>query len=170
MTKKPDASPPEDSRGEDYYRVLSEVMEDHAQRQERQRLASRRQPSSGSQSMGIAAMIIGALSIYVWTAPPAFIRPAPYPEQPARQVDAGLRMELFFQAQKIESYREANGRLPDSLHQAGEPQDGVTYERADGSSYRLVASSGGETLVYDSREPLREFLGDAQSVIMGGSS
>lgn len=170
MTKKPDASGPQEGQEDDYYRVLSEVMEDHAERQERQRAASRRKDSSGSQNMGIAAMIVGALSIYVWTAPPAFIQPDPYPPPSARQVDAGLRMDIYLQAQQIEKYRQANGSLPASLDEAGEPLEGVEYERAEGDAYRLVASTGGETLVYDSRESAREFLGDAASVVMGGVS
>lgn len=118
--------------------------------------------------MGIAAMIVGALSIYVWTAPPAFLQPEPYAEPAPRQVDAGLRMDLYLQARKVETFRRENGRLPASLEEAGEVEEGVRYERA-GGGYRLSATSAGETLVYDSGEPLSDFLGDARSVIMGGA-
>lgn len=170
LTREPDAPPPDESRGDDYYRVLSEVMEDHAQRQERQRQASRRPESSRSQNMGIAAMIVGALSIYVWTAPPGFLQPEPYPEPSALEVNAGLRMDVYLQAQKIERFRRENDRLPATLEEAGEPEDGVIYERTGDASYRLVTTGGPEPVVYTAGEPLGEFLGDAESIILGGSS
>jgi hypothetical protein len=103
---------------------------------------------------------LGVLAVYLLIAPPAWvvlndIEPPP----PAVQV-ANLQRAIVFQAGRINSYQAINGRLPESLEEAGSPTPGVQYHVRGASSYQLVGSVGDQIVLYDSTESLEDWAAD----------
>ncbi len=164
-----DTSPPPDGEDRDYYRVLSDVMTDRKEREERAQSAVRRASRGNSSAPGIVAMVCGVLSVYFWTSPPDFLRPDPFPEVTVEQLEAGVRVSLYLQAQRVNRYVEENGQLPTSLEQTGPLiEDDIFYSRNPNGSYELSRSYGdGLRLTYTSDQDLTEFRGNALDVVNG---
>ena len=169
MTERQDKST--DEQDKDYYRVLSDVMTDQKQRDERRAKSAVHRASRGSSTMpGVVAMVCGVLSVYFWTSPPAFIQPDPFPTATVEQVEAGARLSLYFQARTINFYLRDNGRLPRTLEEAGRVEsEEIQYQRQSERVYELSIPYGenGARLTYRSDQDLIEFRGDAMDVVNG---
>lgn len=145
----------------DRYEALLEVLEhektqaaradaqDEADRRERR---ARRMPY-----WPVAALLV--ITAWLWIFPPAFLRLDPPPPQPVEQEEAALRFTVYIQAQRIKAFRQANGRLPRTLEEAGEPLPGMRYTVLQPGLYQLTASTDRMTLTYRSDLPLEEFVG-----------
>ncbi len=114
--------------------------------------------------------ILTAVSAYFWIGPPEWMQPEPPPQPTAQLEEAGLRMNLYLQAMRIESFRAAEGRLPASLVEAGDPIGNVVYRRIDEQTYHLSGTSDNLVLGFTSTEPLETLLADAMEVIQRGPS
>ena len=79
----------------------------------------------------------------------------------AEKAEAGLRVAMFFEAQKIENFRQTTGRLPDTLAEIGSTASEMTYQRVDARTYQLVGESRGVTLTFNSDQAIQQFVGDA---------
>jgi hypothetical protein len=79
-----------------------------------------------------------------------------------------MRMEIFQSALVVEEFLENQGRLPDGLEEAGEPEAEVQYEALDGETYRLSLAGPHGSLEYVSSDSLELFLGDAVQIIRTG--
>ncbi len=79
----------------------------------------------------------------------------------AERAEAGLRVAMFFEAQKIENFRQTTGRLPDTLGELGSAPAEMSYQRVDARTYRLVGQSRGVTLTFNSDQAIQQFVGDA---------
>lgn len=75
-----------------------------------------------------------AHNVQAWT-------PDPVP-QPVAMQQRTAQVSLLVAGQRIEAFRDENGRLPTSLEEAGLPGAGLQYE-VDGDSYRLVVPGEG---------------------------
>ena len=141
--------------------LVAEVLEDAARREEAR--AKKPEPS-GRARQRVAAVTLplaGAFSFYLWFGNPSWVTPT-LPDPVSReQAEAGLRVAMFFEAQKIESFRSQNGRLPDSLAEIGSGASEMTYQRLDARTYELVGQSRGVTLTFNSDQAITQFVGDA---------
>ena len=168
MSEPPKRPPAERVSGRDMADALADVLRDQsekAQRREGQGPRGKRTTSAGS---WVALIILSLFSAYLWFGSPSWLQPrAPDPISPALE-DAGLRMEIFDQALLVEDFRDREGRLPNSLSEAGDPFSEVDYLRGDGQTYRLTAAGMSGTVEYTSTDSLELFLGDAPQVIRGG--
>ena len=75
------------------------------------------------------------------------VNPIAPPDLAAQTTD--LKKALWFQAQRIEAYRQQHGQLPAQLADAGSAIPGVEYVR-EGDRFRLVGMVGDATVVWDS--------------------
>jgi len=77
-----------------------------------------------------------------------------------------MRSAIAINADKIADFREANGRLPDSLDEFGAAYPDVTsYTRLPGNLYELRVSERGDTIVYRSDQNLGELLQGAGATL-----
>jgi hypothetical protein len=142
--------------------LVAEVLKDAA---ERDAAARRREETTVGRTRQKVAMVslplAGAFSFYLWFGNPAWVTPTLPDPVTAEAADAGLRVAMFFEAQKIEEFRQRTGRLPDSLDELGSAPPEMTYQRRDAQTYRLTGTSRGVTLTFDSDQAIQQFVGDA---------
>lgn len=164
---------PTSGNDRDYYKVLSDVMEDQKERETRRESASavQRANRSNSNTLATIAMVCGALSVYVWTNPPEFIQPAPFEPQGAIVDDAALRFAVQLGAGAVNRFVEENGRLPETLEEANPPSlvDGsISYTRLGADLYEILAfdQSTSDTLRYTSDLNLQAWVGTMRQDIL----
>ncbi len=166
--RTPPPPPPPVARGE-MASALADVLEDQATKAKRRAKAPRpTERRAGPAILGLLA-VLATVSAYLWFGNPAWLQPDPPEPLPLLVQDAGLRMEVYLQALRVEEFREREGRLPNTLEEAGDPFSEVGYVRLDGARYRLSLSrfEPDLTVEYDSGQPLGEFLGNAPQLIRG---
>jgi hypothetical protein len=143
--------------------LVSEVLKDAAQREE---IRSRKAPM-GRNRQRVAAVslpLAGAFSFYLWFGQPAWVTPTLPDPVTTEAAEAGLRVGMYFQARRIEEFRDRNGRLPESLEElGGTPPSEMTYQRLDARTYQLMGQSRGATLTFNSDQAIQEFVGDAMN-------
>ena len=142
--------------------LVAQVLEDQQRREAAQR--QKVEPSRArSRVAAISLPLLATFSFYLWFATPAWVTPTQPDPVTVAEAEAGLRVAMYFQAQRIESFRQENGRLPDTLAETGGAPPEMTYERIDARTYRLDGTSRGASLVYESTQPPQEFVGDAMN-------
>jgi hypothetical protein len=142
--------------------LVSEVLQD-AQRREHARSKKTEAPGRNRQRMAAVSLpLAGAFSFYLWFGNPAWVTPTMPDPVPIEKAEAGLKVAMYFEAQKIEGFREQTGRLPDTLDElGGTPPSEMTYQRVDVRTYQLVGQSRGVTLTFNSEQAIQLFVGDA---------
>jgi hypothetical protein len=151
------------STGAETADLVSEVLKDAAHREE---VRSRKAPlARNRQKVAVVSLpLAGAFSFYLWFGQPAWVTPTMPDPVSNEAAEAGLRVGMYFQAQKIENFRQQSGRLPEALDElGGSPPPEMTYQRIDARTYRLVGESRGVTLTFNSEEAIQQFVGDAMS-------
>jgi hypothetical protein len=157
------------SSGSEIADALADVLEHTAKRAEAEASAEKpRDRSSAFHWFGLG--ILTAISAYLWFGAPDWIQPEPPPPPTVQLEEAGLRLNLYLQAMRIERFRTAEGRLPASLVEAGDPISNIEYQRMDEGTYHLSGTSDNMVLGFTSTEPLETLLTDAMAVIRGGTS
>lgn len=109
-----------------------------------------------------------AAAAWLWVAPPALIRPPGPPEPPLELVEAEVRMTLYQAVLRLEAYRDSAGSYPEGLEVVFEgPEDleGLLYERLDPARFRLFATRGVASAMYQTGDSLAAVLGDAVQVL-----
>ncbi len=146
--------------------TLAEVLEHAAAREEaaHKRLAQKKQ-AKWVLPLGVN---LGVFAVYLLIAPPDWVVMDPIEGPPVAEQEEGLRMAMYLQTQRIETYRIANGSLPEALSDAGSTVVGVDYRRQGQDSYQLVADVGETVLIYDSTESALDFARGADSRMRGG--
>ena len=96
--------------------------------------------------------------------PPAWILPAPQPTPTAAEREASIRFAIYLQAQQIEHFRAARGRLPSTLAEVGAPLPNVQYLALSATSYQL-RSTGNDAIVFNSTDSLNAFLGESMTLL-----
>ena len=72
---------------------------------------------------------------------------------------------MAMQYQRLERFRQANGRLPQSLAEVGEPMQGIGYERVGADQFVLRGRTGGVSLQLRSTDSVRDFVANSYTVI-----
>ncbi len=159
----PTSSRPRKKTGNETADLVAQVLEE----QQRREAAQSKAPPSRSRTRvaAISLPVLASFSFYLWFATPAWVTPTVPDPVPPAQAQAGLRVAMYFQIQRIEAFRQQNGRLPDTLEETGNAPAEMTYERLDARTYRLSGSSRGTSLTYESTQPPREFVGDAMGTL-----
>lgn len=140
-------------------RAIEEVLRDQARREVLRDIAYRI-PRASLRTRVAAAVLLG-LALLSWLLPIPFLEPGiPFPLPPAEET-SGLRLATYLQAQQVEAFRQSSGRLPDVLREVGETIPGMTYERIDASTYRIVGATERTTVRWVSTDSLGALLGDA---------
>lgn len=150
--------------------LVAQVLEDQKRREAAQ--TRKVEPSSArGRVAAISLPLLATFSFYLWFATPAWVTPTQPDPVSLEDAAAGLRVAMYFQAQRIEQFRQENGRLPDTLAETGAAPPEMSYERLDARTYRLSGQSRGSELTYVSNEPLAVFVGDAMGRLgIGGAS
>lgn len=148
--------------------ALADVLHEQKEKAESEKERAARQKRGTSPVTWVAFVVLSAVSAYLWIVSPAWLHPEPPEPIPMLLEDAGLRMEIFNVALKVEVYRDRVGRLPNSLEEAGDPFSSVEYRQLGSNVYRLSLAGPNVSIEYSSTEPLELFLGDAVQVIEEG--
>ena len=146
---------PEEARA----RAVAAVLAEQAVRTEARR--RRRTEPTTTWRRVIALVVLTVTALYLWIASPAWLAPPPPPPVPVERIEAGLRLAVYLQAQRVRDFRAERGRLPAVLEEAGEPLAGLRYERIDARTYRIRAFAPGGSMLYVSTDSLPAFVGDA---------
>jgi hypothetical protein len=142
--------------------LVSEVLQD-AQRREQARSKKSEGPGRNRQRMAAVSLpLAGAFSFYLWFGNPAWVTPTMPDPITIEKAESDLRVAMYFEAQRIESFRAETGRLPDALDELpGTPPGEMAYQRVDVRTYQLVGQSRGVTLTFNSDQAIQLFVGDA---------
>lgn len=140
-------------------KALEEVLRDQVRREVLRDVAYRRPAASFRTRIAAAALVVVAMIFWFFPIP-AFEPEVPFPLPPIEE-DAGLRVAAFIQAQQVEAFRRASGRLPDVLRETGEPLPGIDYERLDAHTYRLRGWTERDTINWVSSDSFPALLGDS---------
>ena len=154
--------------GKEMADALADVIKDQSEKaQAREAAAARTRRTSGPVTW-VLFVVCSVFSAYLWIGSPQWLKPDPPGPVPAPLADAGLRMEVYNQAVLVEDFLEREGRLPNSLQEAGDPFSDVSYQRLDERTYLLALETESGAVRYESGRPLEAFLGDALQVIREG--
>lgn len=111
--------------------------------------------------LGVSFVICLLLALIILQ--PAWLFNHPPAESPQSQ-EASLRIRMYVEIDRIQRYKEANGKWPESLQEAGVDGSGLVFERR-GPGYILTGTNGGLTLRYRSTETPEDFLGNSYEVV-----
>lgn len=143
------------STGQETADVVAAVLKHAAERDE----AAKKKTAPKPQPIWMLplGLMLSVLAGFLLVAPPAWVVVNPIaaqaPEDRLRDVNASI----LLYGSKIEGYRIRNGRLPQTLPEAGIDVAGLDYT-PQGESYLLIASVGDRDVVFNSAvESLREW-------------
>jgi hypothetical protein len=139
--------------------ALEAVLKAQAELESREE--KRRQPKNRGRHAGFAGALLAALSLWLLISPPEAIQPPPVPARSPEAVGIGLRMDIYFAAAQVLSYRDTRGELPRTLLEAvAEPESvqGLTYLPGSAGIFDITGERGGQVVVYRSTDSLEEFL------------
>ena len=164
MEEQPDPNSPQLSSERQRDIMLAEVLMDA----EAKSTARKPGPARGTTwTRIIVAAVSVAAAVWVWVFPPPFLtQPAPPPQSAAR-AEAGLRLGVALQVERVLAHRDQVRRLPDLLREVDDTLPGMIYTRVDASTFVLRGRSGDLVLEYRSGDALSEFLGDAVQILGG---
>ncbi|HKJ01270.1 MAG TPA: hypothetical protein VJ997_02410 [Longimicrobiales bacterium] len=111
---------------------------------------------------------LAVLAVYLLIAPPRWVTVNPIEPPDLASQETSLKVAMYFQAQRIESYRMKNGVAPVNLSDAGSAVPEIDYIRRGDNEYQLVATVGDSAVVYDSTEPDASFAEAAATRLSGG--
>ena len=117
----------------------------------------------------VVAAVLTSVAAWLWIFPPSFLRSPEAPALSETALDAGLRLGMALQAERIWAHRDQVRRLPDQLREVGAVLPGLTYDRRSASVFVLRARRGDSLVEYESTTPLAEFLGTAVEDLGPGS-
>ena len=113
----------------------------------------------------LALLVLFGTIGYLGVVRPPWLFERGMPPENATLQDASLRLGMAMQYQRIDRYRQANGRLPQSLDDVGAPMQGITYERVGADQFVLRGRNGTVSLTLRSTDPVREFVANSYTVI-----
>ena len=141
------------------------VLKSQAEERDRE-LEARRSPRAVSLPLlAGAALVLLGIGSYLAILQPAWVfAPQPQPETVAVQ-EASLKIAMASAAQHVERFRQKNGRLPESLAEAGARGDVMNYSRLGASRFRLVGDNGAAHATFTADQSLSDFLGNSYQII-----
>jgi hypothetical protein len=157
------ASPNKQALLEAFDSVLKKQAEDREAEQREAEARRRGRNRVRPTIWGLAGLAVG-LCTYLYIEKPDWLFPSTVNESVAIK-EASLRIGMANAAQHIERFRQQNGKLPQTLVEAGTQVEGIAYQPVDSADWRLSGSNAGIELTLASREPLPRFLGNSFEVI-----
>jgi hypothetical protein len=135
------------STGQETADVVKAVLEHAAARDE----AAKKKTAPKAQPIWMLPMglTLAVLATFLLVAPPPWVVVNPIAAQAPEDVVENLQSAFFFYGSKIETYRQANGRLPQTLAEAGVTVEGLQYS-VSGENYMLISSVGDQDVVFNS--------------------
>lgn len=113
--------------------------------------------------LGSAAVIIGLVALLVFQ--PAWLFNRPPSESPQMQ-EASLRIRMFVEIERVQHFRETQGRWPATLIEAGGDSTGLSYQHL-GEGFILTGVNGDLQLRFQSGESAEAFLGNSYQAVRG---
>ena len=115
---------------------------------------------------------LGVLALYFLIAQPNFLVVSPNVDQrTVTERVEGARNAMYFDGiARIETFLNQNGRLPESLDEAGSTlaAEGINYEIVGDSTYLLILTIETETIVFDSAaQTASDFVGNMAGTLPG---
>lgn len=111
--------------------------------------------------LGALAVVCASLTAYVFIARPDFVWGSDPSALPASQREAGVRLGMYFLAQRLEQYRADETSLPENLDFTNESWPGITYSLVSDSVFELRATVDSVEVVFRSDQPVDQFLGSS---------
>ncbi len=142
--------------------ALQDAVKDRTQSEAEARNARRGRERRRNPAFAWATVLVGgALLAYLWTARPAWVFvTAEAPTMTAEEEESTLRFALYLERNRIDAFRQREGRLPASLDEAGPVEAGVDYLR-EGNSFALEGRRGALQLRLSAAMDSDSFLGNA---------
>jgi hypothetical protein len=112
----------------------------------------------------VTLTIIMLVLTFLAITPPAWILPPPVPAPTAAERNASIRFAIYLQAQQLERFRGARGRLPTDMTEVGEPLPGIRYDLASPTTY-ILRSTTDSSIRYHSSESLSAFVGNSMTLL-----
>ena len=140
----------EASTGQETADVLSAVLKHAAERD----VAAKKKTAAKAQPMWMLplGLTLSVLAGFLIVAPPAWVVVNPIAAQAPEDQMQRLASQIWLYGNKIEGYRIANGRLPQTLAEAGVAAGGQVVDyTVTGETYTLYSTLGEETVLFDSR-------------------
>ena len=158
MTEKDQVKPfhaKEASSGQEAADAVADVLKHAAERDDAARKAEQKAAPKGNPKWMLPlAMNLGVLAVYFLVAQPTWTQVNPIQTPPSAERIANLRTAMLIDGiNRIESFRQNNGRLPTSLEEAGASPgliSEVVYQTRGESAYTLIGSVEEEDIVFDS--------------------
>jgi hypothetical protein len=113
----------------------------------------------------IAAGLVFALCAWAWIAPPDWLVPTPIAAPSREYREASARVALALNAQRIDAYRSAHGRLPRTKQEVGIAGDQFSYDATDSLTFELTARVDGTPVTYKSTQPRDRYLAEAMTAL-----
>lgn len=149
----------------DAFNTVLKTQADERESSAREAEDRRRARTSSQPLLAACAVILMAIGAYLAIMKPAWVfAPSPAPESLAIQ-EAGLRLSMANASQRVQHFWRQNGRLPESLTEAGARGGSLLYSRLGASDYRLVGENGLARVTLTSDDSLAEFLGNSFQII-----
>lgn len=102
-------------------------------------------------------LTMAVLATFLLIAPPPWVVVNPIAAQAPEDQLRDVRAAIILYGSKIEGFRIANGRYPQTLAEAGVTVEGIDYTPR-GESYVLISSVGADAVVFNSAdESLRDW-------------
>ena len=113
---------------------------------------------------GVFALTV-AFSVYALLTRPAWLQTPPLPPDPPAVQEANLRIVMYTQAMRVESFVAQYGRLPATLSEAKAAAEGTWLEPLGGNAFALHGTTDSVELTLYSTDVFRDFLGDSFEVL-----
>ena len=138
--------------------LVAEFMEEKRRANEAATLRAPRRINRNIVTAMLALLCLGA-----WLAPyPTSFSYAPADPNVER---ASARVRLYLVAQSVARFKVQHGRLPLRLSEAGVEGHDIVFVRANDRDFALHWRDRNDTPSYDSSQPTRSILGNAEQVI-----
>jgi hypothetical protein len=126
----------------------------------------RRHAHASSRLLFVASItILGAVGAFLAVVRPTWVFAPRAAEESLAIKEASLRIAIANAAQHVQRFSQHNGRLPESLAEAGARGAGLIYSRLGQSSFRLTGENGPALVTLSSEEGLPDFLGNSYQII-----
>ncbi|HUG28213.1 MAG TPA: hypothetical protein VMK53_07940 [Gemmatimonadales bacterium] len=151
----------EDALKEDLLRAAEEAVG-----QDRAQGDSREGPQTRWGIVGWGLVLLAVLAGWLFGTRPEWVFIPPVAAEAPEMTAASMRLALVRERQRVERYREQNGRLPVTLAEAGSTIPTIEIAASPDGSYLLRAVEGGTALELHSSEDVERFLGNSLQVIL----
>lgn len=116
--------------------------------------------------VGWGLVLLAVVTGWVLGSRPAWVFPAPPVAEAPEVTVASMRLALVRERQRVEQYRNQQGRLPTTLAEAGSSLTNIEIAVGPDNSYLLRAVEGATALELHSSDSVEAFLGNSLEVIL----